>query len=60
MFAPCTVAIKLPTLKCLLIIFLTLEPFCVSHMSIQMMAISDLDEILIILGLEVRIISLKI
>ena len=60
MFAPHTIRIKLLMLKCLLMIFFTLELFCVFHMSIQMMAISDLSETLIILGLEVRIILLNI
>jgi len=60
MFAPHTIGIKLPMLKHLLMIFFTLELFCVFHMSIQMMAISDLGDILIILGLEARIILLNI
>ena len=53
-FALCTVAIKLLTLKHLLMIFFVLEPFCMSQMSIQIMAISDFGETFIILGLEVR------
>jgi len=58
-FAPYTIAMKLPTLKYQLIINLALEPFCISQISIQMMAMSDFGETLITLGLEARTISLK-
>ena len=53
-------AMKLSILKCLLMIFLALDLLWVSYKSIQMMAISDLGETLIILGLDTRIILLKI
>ena len=59
MLAPHTMAIKLSMLKCLLMIFLILELFWVSYILIQIMAMSDLGKTLIILGLEVRTISLK-
>jgi len=59
MLAPWTIAIKLPTLKCLLIIFLALDLFCMSQMSIQIMAILDLGETLITWSLDVRMILLN-
>ena len=59
MLALCTVEMKLPMLKHLLIIFLALDLLWVSHKLIQMMVILDLGETLIILGLDARIISLK-
>jgi len=58
-FAPHIIAIKLPTLKYLLMIFFTLEPFCVFHMSIHTMAMSNFGKIFMILGLDVRTIPLK-
>ena len=60
MFAPYTVAIKLSTLKCLLMIVLALELFCISQMSIHMIDMSDFGETLITLGLEAKMMSLKI
>jgi len=60
MLVSLTVAMTLPTLKCLLIIFLALLPFWVSYMSIQMIAMSDLGKTLIMHGFDMRIISLKI
>jgi len=51
---------KLPTLNHLLMIDFAIEPFCVSQILIQMIAISDFGDTLIILGLEVRMILLKI
>ena len=59
-FAPYTVAMKLPMLNCLLMIDFAVELFCMSQISIQMIVISDFGDTLIILGLEVRMISLKI
>ena len=54
MLTPLIVAMLLPTLKHLLISSFVFWPLCTSHMSIQMMAISDLGETLMILSLEVR------
>ena len=60
MLAPLTIAMTLLTLKCLLIIFLALSPFWVSHMLIQTIAMSNLGETLIMYGFDMRTISLKI
>ena len=60
MLVPLTVVITLSILKHLLIIFLALLLFWVFHMSIQMIAMSDLGETLIMCGFDVRMISLKI
>ena len=46
MLALQTMAIKLPILKCLLIIFLALDLFYVFQMSIQIIAILDLGKTL--------------
>jgi len=59
MLAQWTMVIKLSTLKCLLIIFLALDPFCVSQMSIQIIAILDLDEILMTWDLDMRMMLLN-
>jgi len=60
MLAPLIIAMILPTLKYLLMIFLALLPFWVSHMSIQTIAMSNLEETLIMCGFDMRMISLKI
>ena len=52
MFAPQIVAINLPTLKHLLISILALLPLWTSQMSIHTMAMLDLGDTLIILGLD--------
>jgi len=49
----------LPMLKHLLIRFLALVPFWESHMSIQMTAMSDLGDALIMQGLDANITSLN-
>ena len=59
-FTPHIIAIKLPILKCLLIIVFALEPFCISHMLIHTIAMSDFGKIFMIFGLDARIILLKI
>jgi len=57
MLVPRIVAMCLSMLKHLLIRFLALAPFWESHMSIQMTAMSDLGNALIIRGLDASIIS---
>jgi len=52
--------IKLPTLNLLLIRLFIFMPLCVFHMLIQMMAISDLGDILMTLGFNAKTTSLKI
>ena len=59
MLALQTVVIKLPTLKHLLIIFLALDLFWMSQISIQIMDISDLGKTLMTWGLDMRIILLN-
>jgi len=59
MLAPRIMAIKLPTLNLLLIRLFAFMPLCVSHMLIQMMAISDLGDILITLGFNAKTMLLK-
>ena len=58
-FAPWTVAMKLPMLNLWLIPFLALVLFCMSQMSIHMMAMLDLGDTLMMHGLEVRTMSLN-
>jgi len=53
------VAMCLPMLKHLLIRFLALVPFWESHISIQMTAMSDLGDTLIMRGLDTNIILLN-
>ena len=60
MFAPWMVAIYFPMLKHLLMSILVLLPLWASHISIQTMAMLDLGDILITLGLDANIILLKI
>jgi len=59
MFTPYIVAMKLSILKYLLMIVLSLEPFCVSQMLIYTMDMSNFGETLITLGLEAKMILLK-
>jgi len=59
MFTPYIVAMKLSILKHLLMIVLSLEPFCVSQMLIYTMDMSNFGETLITLGLEAKMILLK-
>jgi len=59
MFTPQIVAMKLPTLNLLLMRLLALVLLCISHISIHTMDMSDLGETLITLGLEARIMLLK-
>ena len=59
-FAPWIVTIYLPTLKHLLISILALLPLCTSHISIQTIAMSDLRDTLITLGLDTKVMLLKI
>ena len=59
MLAPCTVATWLPTLKQWLIRTLADVPLWKSQMSIHTVAMSDLGDALITLGLEAKEMSLK-
>ena len=59
MLAPQTVAIKLPTLNRLLMFFFALKLLCKSQILIQIMDMSDLEETLMIWGLEARTMSLN-
>ena len=59
-FALQIVATKLPMLKHLLIKLLALKLLWTSQISIQMINMSDLDETLMTLGLDIKTISLKI
>ena len=60
MLAPLTEAMKLPTLKLQLIIFLAEDPFCKFQMLIQTIAISDLGETLHTYGFDATLMLLKI
>ena len=60
MLAPLIVAINLPTLKYQLMSFFAIKLFCESQISIQTIAILDLEEILTTWGLEAIFILLKI
>lgn len=60
MLAPQMVMMNLPTLKHLLISILALLPLCMSHISIQMIAMSDLEDILMTFGLDTKVMLLKI
>ena len=59
-FAPWTVAMKLPILNHLLMRLLVLEPLWEFYILIQIMDMSDLGDTLIILGFETRMILLNI
>jgi len=56
---PCIIAMYFPKLKYLLIMVFALVLFYKSHMSIQITAMSNLGEALIICSLDARVIFLK-